>query len=207
MNRTMRLLLALPLLLYAGAANAQGTHEFLGGPREVPDRFSPKYGIRYNTQGYDQPEVNWAKRIHKWQKKDVPVWAIDQMLSYPGNPDAIGNWIDGAFDQVQRQFMGCGGALANRAARVSPQNISIKIMPSAFFEPYYKVYVAGAFYPDTREIKVLNIYYTWGGANKGWLRHAKDLLVWEIGNYFGVETKVQPEPRSQSWPCDAPALK
>jgi hypothetical protein len=203
----MKFVLALLLLACANTANAQGTHEFLGRAREVPDQFSPRYGIRYNTQGYDQPQVNWSKKVKKWQKKDVPDWAIDQMISFPGNPDAIGNWIDSAFEQVQKQFMQCGGSLADRASRVSPGDIKIRIMPSAFFEPYHKVYVAGAFYPDTREIKVLNIYYIWDGANRGWLRHAKDLLVWEMGNYFGVQSNVQPEPRSQSWPCSAPALK
>lgn len=105
---------------------------------------------------------------------------------------------------MQAQFQGCG-SLANRAARVSPASLSIMIMPSAFFEPYYRVDVAGVYYPSTHEIKVLNIYYIWSGPNAGWLRQARDLIKWEMGNFFATELGVQAEPRPDGWPCTAPA--
>jgi hypothetical protein len=205
-KRSIFLLLAFAMLLCAQSVKAQGTFEFLGGAREVPDQFSPKYGIRYNTQGFDQPKVKWAKKLKKMQKFNVPDWALNEILQFPGSPDAIGNWVDSAFEQVQAQFMGCGGDLAKRAASVSAGNVYVTIMSSAFYEPYFKINVAGAFYPSTNEIKVLNIYYTAEGQNLGWLRHARDLLVWEMGNYFGVATKVLPEPRPEGWPCNAPPL-
>ena len=205
-RRSAWLLIILPLILCAGSAKAQGTFEFVGAAREVPDQYSPKFGIRYNTQGFDQPQVKWQKKLKKINKKDVPEWAINEFLRFPGSPDAIGEWVDSAFEQVQAQFVGCGGKLAQRALNVSPNDVYVMIMPSAFFEPYYKIDVAGAFYPTTREIKVLNIYYHWDGPNKGWLRHAKDLLVWEMGNYFGVSTGILPEPRPEGWPCNAPPL-
>ena len=97
------------------------------------------------------------------------------------------------------------GSLSNKARGVSPRSLNIVIMPSAFFEPYHKVDVAGVYYPSTHQIKVLNIYYIWSGPNKGWLRHARDLIKWEIGNYFATEVKVRPEPRPDGWPCNAPA--
>lgn len=205
-KRIMWLLAILPLLLFAESASAQGAHEFLGSPREVPDQFSPRHGIRYNTQGYDQPQAKWNKKIPKWQKKGVPDWAMQEIMSYPGTPDAIGTWIDDAFDQVQAQFMACGGSLGDRASRIRPGDLYVKIMPSAFYEPYYKILVAGAYYPGANEIKVLNIYYTWSGANRGWLRHAKDLLVWEMANFMAMKSGIQPEPRPQGWPCNAPPL-
>jgi len=205
-KRSVFLLLTLPLLLCAESVRAQGTFEFVGAPREVPDQFSPKHGIRFNTQGYDVPKVKWAKKLKKMQKYDVPEWALNEIQSFPGSPDAIGNWIDEAFDKVQAQFVECGGDLAERARSVSPANVSVTIMPSAFYEPYFKINVAGAFYPSTNEIKVLNIYYTWEGENMGWMRHARDLLVWEMGNYFGMSTGITPEPRSEGWPCNAPPL-
>lgn len=201
------LLLALPLVFFVSSARAQGYYEFLGSPQAVPDRYTPKYNIRYNTQGYDNPDVNWKKRWGKLQKKGVPDYAITEMANFPGSPDAIGQWIDEAFDSIRAQFSQCGGSMADHASRVNPAGLYVIIMPSAFYEPYYKVDVAGVYYPSSREIRVLNIYYTWSGANAGWLRHARDLLKWEMGNFFGVEMKVQPEPRADGWPCNAPALK
>jgi hypothetical protein len=191
-------------MLYAGSAKAQGYYQFLGPPREVADQFSPRHGIRYNTQGYDAPDVNWAKREGKLTKKGVPSYALNEMMQFPGASGAIGDWIDQAFDEVQAQFMKCG-ALSTRATRVSPNSLYVVIMPSAFFEPFYKVDVAGVYYPSTHEIKVLNIYYTWSGANTGWLRHARDLIKWEIGNFFATELGVQAEPRPDGWPCNSVA--
>jgi hypothetical protein len=206
-KRAVLFLLALPLFLSVGTAKAQGDFKFLGEPVQVADQFSPKYHIRYNTQGYDQPSANWSKKIRKMQKKKVPDYAINEIMQFPGSPDAIGNWIDEAFEETKKDFMTCGGSLAGRAGHISTRDLYVMIMPSAFFEPYYKINVAGAYYPDRHEIKVLNVYYTWGGENKGWLRHARDLLKWEMGNFIGSESGITPEPRLQGWPCNAPPLK
>jgi len=204
-RRNILLVLAF-LLAGVSTAEAQGTHQFLGPPREVPDQFTAKHGIRYNTQGYDEPQAKWKKKIRAWRENEVPESVIEELLAFPGAPGAIGRWIDDAFDQTLAQFTACGGPLADRARQVSATDLSVRIMPSAFFEPYYKILVAGAYYPTPKEIKVLNIYYTWEGPNKGWLRHARDLLVFEMGNYFAVASGIQPEPRTAAWPCDAPAV-
>ncbi|HEV8486188.1 MAG TPA: hypothetical protein VGV87_21780 [Blastocatellia bacterium] len=202
LKRHLLLLLLLPLLGSANPAKAQGYFQFLGSPRAASDQLSPRYGIRYNTQGYDQPEVNWEKKTAKLVKKGVPDYAINEIKNFPGGPDSIGDWIDSAFAEVQAEFMKCP-AVADRAARLSPAKLYVVVMPSAFFEPYFKVDVAGVYYPSTHEIRVLNIYYIWKGPNAGWLRHARDLIKWEMGNFFGVELGVQPEPRPEGWPCNS----
>jgi hypothetical protein len=201
-SRRVFLLALMSLISYGVSAHAQGYYEFLGSPQAVPDKFSPRHRIRYNTQGYDQPDINWTKRARKLERRGVPELAIAEMMHFPGNPDAIGEWIDQAYDEVQAQFMKCV-SVGNRAGQVSPYGLYVVIMPSAFFEPYYKVDVAGVYYPSTRQIKVLNIYYTWGGPYNGWLRHARDLIKWEMGNFFATELRVQPEPRPEGWPCNA----
>lgn len=204
-SRALRLIVvAVPMLLLSQLAYAQGQFKFVGNPRSVPDKFSPRYGIRYNSQGYDQPLFNVEKKTRKMTKRGVPDWAQQQILQFPGAAQAFGVWIDDAFDRAQQDFLKCGGELASKASGVSPRGVSVTIMPSAFYEPYWKIDVAGAFYPSSHEIKVLNIYYTWSGANKGWLRHARDLLVWEMGNYIAYTAGVRPEPRDGGWPCTAP---
>lgn len=205
MQRQLGLFVCVGLLLLVSKAQAQGTHEFLGSPREAPNQFSQKYGIRYNTRGYDEPQAKWKKKIRIWRDNNVPDSAIDEILAFPGTPGAIGQWIDDAFDKTLAQFTACGGTLAARASVVPARELLVTIMPSAFFEPYYKVFVAGAYYPTPKEIKVLNIYYTWEGEYRGWLRHARDLILYEMQNHFGVAAGIQPEPRTPNWPCDAPA--
>src|SRR5215510_9047036 len=124
------------LVCFASTAMAQGKHQFLGPPREVPDQFTPKYGIRYNTQGYDEPQAKWKKKIRTWEENSIPQPIIDQLLAYPGSPDAIGQWIDDAFDQTLAQFAGCGGNLSTLASRVSASELRVTIMPSAFMDPF-----------------------------------------------------------------------
>jgi len=192
------------LFLCVSTAESQGTHQFLGKPREVPDQFTPKHGIRYNTQGFDEPRAKWKKKIRTWRENAVPESIIEELLAYPGSPESIGRWIDDAFDQVLAQFTACDGKLAKRAPQVSKTELSVLIMPSAFFEPHYQILLAGAYYPTPKQIKVLNIYYIWEGQHKGWLRHARDLLIYEMQNYFGVTCGIQAEPRTPGWPCDAP---
>jgi hypothetical protein len=204
MAKRLALLVLASMLICASLAEGQDTHQFLGAPREVPDKFTAKYGIRYNTQGYDEPQAKWKKKVRTWRENNVPESIIEEILAFPGAPDAIDRWIDDAFDQALAQFTACGGKLARRARQVSPTGVSVLIMPSAFVEPYYKILVAGAYYPTPREIKVLNIYYIWEGANKGWLRHARDLLAYETANYFAVTCGIQAEPRTPAWPCDSP---
>ena len=192
------------VFLCISTAQSQDKHQFLGKPREVSDQFTAKHGIRYNTRGYDQPDTNWEKKIQTWRENEVPESIIQELLAFPGSPDAIGRWIDDAFDIALAQFKACEGKLAKRANRVSTTELSVTIMPSAFFEPHYQVLVAGAYYPTPKQIKVLNIYYIWEGQHRGWLRHAKDLLVYEMQNYFAVSCGIQAEPRTAAWPCDAP---
>ena len=195
-------LISVPLLgILGGSASAQETFEFLGNARQVPDQFSPRYGIRYNTQGFDQPDVNWPKKILKMQRRGVPNKIIKKIAAFPGSPDAFGTWIDDAFESVRNEFTACGGQLAARANTVSPNLIYITIMPTIWYEPYYQTYAAGAYYPDTNEIRVVNVYYAVTGPQAGWLRLAPDLLEWEIGNYFAVQCQIQPEPRPNGWPC------
>lgn len=203
MPRRFVLLALTSLLLCVSTVEAQGTYQFLGRPRAVPDQFTARHGIRYNTQGYDQPRARWERKIRVWRANGVPESVIDEILSYPGSPDAIDQWIDDAFDQTLEQFTACGGLLADRARQISAADLSVIIMPSAFFEPYYKVLVAGAYYPTPKQIKVLNIYYTWDGANRGWLRQARDLLVYEMANYFAIACGIEAEPRTAGWPCNA----
>ena len=207
LNRVAWLLLVLVLFACAGQAKAQSDHEFLGPARVRADKFTARNEIRYNTQGFDHPKAKWNKKIAKWKSKGVPDSIIEQILAFPGSPDAIDQWIDDAFEQTQSRFADCGGAIADRAKAITGGELYVTIMPSAFFEPFYKVYVAGAFYPDKLEIKVLNIYYTWSGENKGWLRHARELLVYEMENYFAFKSGIQPEPRGEGWPCSAPPFK
>jgi len=181
-------------------ARAQGYTMFVGGARSVPDKVSAQYSIRYNDQGFQRPKTHNTKGL---MKRDVDQAVIDAVNQFPNG--RIGDWIDQAFQQTVAEFEACGGGLATKAKQVSPSKLYVVIEPTIFYVPELGVNAASAYYPDTKLIKSLNIYYIWSGSDAGWLRLAPDLLKWEMGNFVANEVGVQMEPRTPHWPCDAPA--
>jgi len=187
-------------LISPAFVRAQGYTMFLGQSRTVADKVSPRYGISYNDGGFQHPRTRNTKGLIK---REVPQAVIDAVNEFPGTN--IGNWIDQGFAQTVAEFDGCGGTLASRANQVSPTLVHVVVEPTIFYVPQLGVNAASAYYPDQKLIRSLNIYYIWSGSDAGWLRLAPDLLKWEMENFVANEAGVQMEPRTQHWPCDAPA--
>jgi hypothetical protein len=186
------------LLVYAGTAAAQSYLEFLGPAYDEQVKYSPKYGIPYKDHGFDNP---LSRRPKKAKKRGAPWWVQDEINIFPGSPDAIGQWIDEAFDEARASFQECGGGLADFASRVTPASLSggVSIEPTIWYEPALGAILAGGYYPNTRSIRVVNIYY----GSTGDYRHARLLLVWEMKNHFGTLAGIQSEPFAADWPCRA----
>ena len=199
MSRKAILLLIMPMLLaLADTARAQNLIEFLGPKYSNRIKFSPKYRIQYRDNGLSNPLEHRSKKA---KKRGAPKPVLDAIRDFPGSPDAIGNWIDEAFDEAVASFSKCGGALARFARVVSPSGLlgGVTIEPTIWFEPALDSYLAGGYYPSTRSIRVVGIYY----GTTGDYRHAKSLLVWEMKNHFATLAGIESEPFSPDWPCDA----
>jgi hypothetical protein len=191
------LFIAILLSSSASAIKAQNIVKFLGPKQGTEIKYSPKYNIPYNDRGYSEP----AKR--KWKeaaKRGAPGYVIDEIKIFPGDPDAIGQWIDEAWDEAIAAFTKCGGGLANFASKMTPSSLKgVSIEPTIWYEPALKSYLAGGYYPDTRSIKVVNIYY----GSTGDFRHARLLLKWEMKNHFAFLAGIQSEAYAPDWPCNA----
>src|SRR6266571_3481281 len=183
------LLTAAVLFSCAGSASAQSYFEFLGPAYSDQVKYSPKYGIPYRDQGFDQP---LSRGLKKAKRRGAPEWVLEEIGIFPGSPDAIGQWIDEAFDEARASFQKCGGRLADFASSLTPASLSggVSIEPTIWYEPALKATLAGAYYPDVRSIRVVNIYY----GTSGDYRHARLLLVWEMKNHFGTLAGIQSEP-------------
>lgn len=178
---------------------------YLGEGSIVPDQRTPVYQIVYNDGGFSEP-INWNKRVKKLAIKGVAPSVILKLHEAWGDePAPIGEWIDKAWEETRNLFTACPGSVRDKAEKVQPSRLSrVVIMPSVFPVPNSTSgFTAGAFYPDSRIIKVVNIY----PQSDGWIRHAKDLLTWECGNFFSLECGIKPEDpngpagRPVSWPC------
>jgi hypothetical protein len=198
-RRYVPLCCILPLLLiYNVTAGAQSYYEFLGSPHSDEVKFSPKYGIPYKDNGFDEPLKRRWKRA---KKRGASGWVIDEIKLFPGSPGAIGIWIDEAFDEAVATFSKCGGRLASFASSVSPLTLSggVNIESTIWYDPALNYYLAGGYYPDTRSIRVVNIYY----GSTGDYRHARLLLRWEMKNHFAFLAGIKSEPFAPDWPCRA----
>jgi hypothetical protein len=186
------------LLACNAAANAQSYYEFLGPAHSDDVKFSPKYGIPYKDNGFDNP---LRRRLKRAKKRGAPGWVLDEIKLFPGSPDGIGVWIDEAFDDAIAAFSKCGGQLAAFASHVSPLTLSggVNIESTIWYEAALNSYLAGGYYPSTRSIRVVNIYY----GSTGDYRHARLLLRWEMKNHFAFLSGIKSEPFAPDWPCNA----
>lgn len=184
--------------LCAGPAQGQSYTEYLGRKRPGPTKYSPKYLIPYKDNGFSEPRRRRWKRA---QKLGAPASVINEINAFPGSSDAIGRWIDEAYDEAVASFTRCGGRLAEFASRMTPGTLAggVSIESTVWFEPALQIYVAGAYYPSTRSIRVLNLYYS----TRGDYRHARNLLRWEMKNHFGALAGLRSEPYDPNWPCNA----
>lgn len=199
MSRKAILLLVVPALLaLADTSGAQNLVEFLGPKYNKAIKLSPKYRIPYGDNGLNRPLEHRSKKA---KKRGAPTSVLDAIRDFPGSPDAIGDWIDEAFDEAVASFSKCGGALARLARVVSPASLlgGVTIESTIWFEPALDSFLAGGYYPSTRSIRVVGIYY----GTTGDYRHAKSLLVWEMKNHLGTLAGIESEPFSPDWPCDA----
>lgn len=193
------LLFILPVLLAcAETGQAQKLAKFLGPRHSDELKFSPKYGIPYWDNGFGDPLK------HKWKpamERGAPDWVLEEIKIFPGSPDAIGRWIDEAWDEAVAAFSKCGGSLADFAAGLSPTSLwgGVSIQPTIWYEPVLNSYLAGGYYPEPRAIKVVNVYY----GTTGDYRHARLLLKWEMKNHFGTLAGISSEPFASDWPCHA----
>jgi hypothetical protein len=192
-------LFTMVMILVCGAkASAQSAYEFLGPKYSDEIKYSPKYKIPYRDNGFDDPLKHaWKKAA----KRNAPRWVIEEIKIFPGEPDAIGEWIDEAFDEARASFTKCGGRLADFASRLSPSSLrgGVAIESTIWYEPALNSYLAGGYYPDTRSIRVVNIYY----GTTGDYRHARLLLKWEMKNHFAALAGIESEPFAPDWPCSA----
>jgi hypothetical protein len=189
-------LLIIPVLL--ACVETASAQKFLGPRYSDELKFSPKHGIPYWDGGFDIP------RKHKWKaamERGAPDWVLEDIKNFPGSSDAIGQWVDDAWDEAVAGFTKCGGPLADFASRLSPMSLTggITIVPTIWYEPVLNSYLAGVYYPANHSIKVVNIYF----GTTGDYRHARQLLKWEMKNHFGTLAGINSEPFASDWPCRA----
>lgn len=192
------LFIALMLMSFAIEIKAQSPVKFLGPKQSAEIKYSPKYHIPYNDNGFSEPQKRKWKEA---RKRGAASFVTDEINIFPGKPDAIGQWIDEAWDEAVASFKKCGGALASFASGMSPSGLTggVSIEPTIWYEPALKSYLAGGYYPDSRSIKVVNIYY----GTTGDYRHARLLLKWEMKNHFAFLAGIQSEAYAPDWPCRA----
>lgn len=172
---------------------------FLGEPRVVPDTYSPKYKVRYNDKGYSEPRAIKERKLKKWVKKGMGGETIEALKLFPNHPQGIGGLIDDAIDSVKHQFALCGGELEKKSAALDPRKIYVVIEPASFVEPLSNKWAVGYYSPQAREIHSVAAYYQFA---ESWLRHAREILVWEYQNFYAYECGLKPYPRTEHWPCD-----
>ena len=192
------LLVCAAVCLLASAASAQTPLEYLGPKYDNTVKLSPKYKIPYRDNGFADP---LERRAKKAKKRGAAPEIGNEIKLFPGSADAIGQWVDEAWDEAVAAFTKCGGWLADFGGSLSPTSLrgGVEIASTIWYEPSLKSYLAGGYFESTRAIRVVNIYY----GTTGDYRHARLLLRWEMKNHFAFLAGIKSEATTADWPCHA----
>ncbi len=192
MKRLM--LLVVLVALHCGAAQAQKA--FLGGNWPEGTKYTPTYGIPYESNGYEHPPRH---KVGAAINRGASLEVQNLILAYPEVPISV--MIEDGYTQALASFTACGGTLPARARAFNPASIHVTIEPTIWWEPTWQTWFSGGYYPDQRHIRVVNIYY----GTTGMLGYSRSLLVWEFKNAIATDVGISTEPNgSPAWPCDAP---
>lgn len=197
-KRVQLLFVCAALCLAVNATSAQTPLEFLGPKYDDTVKLSPKYHIPYRDNGFADPLERRAKKARK--RGAVPD-IVTEFKIFPGSPEAIGQWVDEAWDEAVAVFAKCGGQRAAFARNLSPTSLTggVEIESTIWYEPSLQSYLAGGYYTASRSIHVVNIYY----GTTGDYRHARLLLRWEMKNHFAFLAGINSEATTADWPCFA----
>jgi hypothetical protein len=199
---------ALLAILFACAvsveAYAQDPRMMLGAASQVPDKFSPKYNIRYNDAGFDQVRPKPVKKSHGYLlNHGAPAYVADSFMqvttAIQETPDWFGQMIDKAWESRSSAFMSCGGQWANAVTNSMLSSIYVMVQPtiwqaSAYGQTYW---VTGEMDPTSYGeylIKAVNVYANGILSNPAgaYLVDFGALVEWEMGNALAAAAGYHP---------------
>jgi len=166
----------------------------LGQPDQVPDKYSPKYGIRYNDGGFADPRPNAIRKSCKYiVNHGGSQYVLDtfraQANTITSDPSWFGNMIDQAWDRRTSAFIACGGNWARAATNTSPSNLYVTVQPSLWQRSIYGTtfWVHGEMNPlgdGQYFIKAVNIYVESILSNpaNAYTVEFGATVEWELGN-------------------------
>ena len=185
------------------------------GPSDLTarDKFSPRYGIRYNARGFDHGR---RKRIDRKTpnyliKKGAPHLIEDfQMVGNLIVADAgpsgyIPFEIDLAFEETINRWLACGGSYAGAARRFDPRSLYIQFEDRPFWSSEHGLWANGRTDGQLIEVVIITADRLFSNPKQASLKRFEDLLRWETGNalalFAGIPyTGIASEIGNQS-PC------
>lgn len=164
------------------------TGEALLGPAtDGPAKRTP-LGIVYYPNGLDAPS---AKRIERsiayLRAQGVQEYQIAQFQTYAQElPTKLPTWIDEAYMTIRARHVACGGKWKANAELIKPASIVIRFTATPFWSEYHKQWTASWVEGKGATMQIKSAVVTLGGLSIGQpdLRFGKDLVRFELGNYF-----------------------
>jgi len=186
---------ALFLLVACAAAYGQQPRLMLGQPDQTPDKYSPKYNIRYNDADFADPRPGAVKKSCKYiANHGGSQYVLDTFRNQANtittsDPDWFGKMIDQAWERRTAAFSACGGNWAQAAANTSPSNLYVAVQPTLWQVSIYgsTYWVHGEMNPlggGQYAIKAINIYVNsiMSDPANAYVVEFSATVEWELGN-------------------------
>jgi hypothetical protein len=184
---------------------AQQPRMMLGPPDQVPDRFSTRYGIRYNDAGFSDPHPNKIKKsvryiLNQGASQQVADKFSGLAVAMTETPNSFGDAIDRAWEARTADFNACGGIWAQAARDTAPSTLQIKV-EATIWEYRPGIWVGGQTdnLRGLHYIKAVNIYVIGIASNPSAADTVdfRAMVEWEIGNALADAAGYHPTDVSQ----------
>lgn len=162
----------------------------LSGYAHSQTKFSPRYGIAYDAQGFDAASGRYIeKRAAKIERKYGAAAAADFRFQIERQRD-FGAWIDLKWGERIAAWSPCV-----YVGDVDPRRFYITIESDTFTLPQYPELstIWGTVDTSAKRIRVTSWAYI---KSKGWIVNAVDTLGWEFGNALMVIKRGLPKSTS-----------
>jgi hypothetical protein len=148
----------------------------LCGHAQSQTKFSPRYGIAYDAQGWDEASDQYiAKRAAKVERKEGAAVSADFRFQME-RLRHFGEWIDQKWSERVQAWGRC-----HYVGDVDPRRFFVTVEGDTFTLPQYPdlSQVWGTVDTSAKRIRVTAWAYI---KNRGWIVNAIDTWAWEAGN-------------------------
>jgi len=168
-------------------------------------KVSPKFHIKYQSNGFDRVRPNRIKKGVRYLREVKAEHLIERFRQIGNDVEKIPLYIDEAYEFNLKQYQECRGKFQNFITNNNPRNIMVEVI--AIPKIINNQWAGGYALSNAIDVKctIVVVNGLLDNPSTSDLREFKDYVRWEIGNLLAFRFGVKPKKLDEEWgdfiPC------